>query len=42
MLVMLSATAGVEVQTEIVWNDFPAIPKIAYINKMDRENGRLL
>lgn len=39
MLVMLSATAGVEVQTEIVWNDFPAIPKIAYINKMDRENA---
>ncbi|HNX28643.1 MAG TPA: elongation factor G [Syntrophomonadaceae bacterium] len=39
MLVTLSATAGVEVQTEIVWNDFPAIPKIAFINKMDRENA---
>ncbi|MDD3894847.1 MAG: elongation factor G [Syntrophomonadaceae bacterium] len=39
MLVMLSATAGVEVQTEVVWNDFPEIPKIAFINKMDRENA---
>lgn len=39
ILIMLSATAGVEVQTEIVWNDFPSIPKIAYINKMDRENA---
>lgn len=39
MVVLLSATAGVEVQTEIVWNDFPDIPKIVYINKMDRENA---
>lgn len=39
MLVVLSATAGVEVQTEIVWRDFPDIPKIAFINKMDRENA---
>lgn len=39
MLVMLSATAGVEVQTEIVWNDYPSVPKIAFINKMDRENA---
>ncbi|MEN6349447.1 MAG: elongation factor G [Syntrophomonas sp.] len=39
MVVMLSATAGVEVQTEIVWEDYPAIPKLAYINKMDRENA---
>ncbi len=39
MLVVLSATAGVEVQTEIVWRDFPELPKIAFINKMDRENA---
>jgi len=39
MLVMLSATAGVEVQTEVVWEDYPSVPKIAFINKMDRENA---
>ncbi|MEN6326359.1 MAG: elongation factor G [Syntrophomonas sp.] len=39
MLVMLSATAGVEVQTEIAWEDYPNIPKLAFINKMDRENA---
>jgi elongation factor G len=39
MLVMLSATAGVEVQTEIVWNDYPSVSKIAFVNKMDRENA---
>jgi elongation factor G len=39
MLLMFSATAGVEVQTQIVWDDNPDIPKIAYINKMDRENA---
>ncbi|MDD3364372.1 MAG: elongation factor G [Syntrophomonas sp.] len=39
MLLMFSATAGVEVQTQIVWEDNPDIPKIAYINKMDRENA---
>jgi elongation factor G len=39
MLVVLSAAAGVEVQTEIVWDDYPAMPKIAFINKMDRENA---
>ncbi|MDD2619363.1 MAG: elongation factor G [Syntrophomonadaceae bacterium] len=39
MLVMLSATAGVEVQTEIVWEDYPSLPKLAFINKMDRENA---
>ncbi len=39
MLVMLSATAGVEVQTEIVWEDYPDVPKLAFINKMDRENA---
>ncbi len=39
MLVVLSATAGVEVQTEIVWDDYPTVPKLAFINKMDRENA---
>lgn len=39
MVVLLSATAGVEVQTEIVWDDFPELPKLAFINKMDRENA---
>lgn len=39
MLVVLSAAAGVEVQTEIVWDDYPDIPKIAFINKMERENA---
>jgi elongation factor G len=39
MLLMFSATAGVEVQTQIVWEDNPDIPKILYINKMDRENA---
>lgn len=39
MLVMFSATAGVEVQTEIIWENSPDIPKIAFINKMDRENA---
>ena len=39
MIVVMSATAGVEVQTEVVWEDFPDIPKLAFINKMDRENA---
>lgn len=36
---VLSATAGVEVQTEVIWDDFPDIPKMAFINRMDRENA---
>lgn len=39
MVVLLSANAGVEVQTEVVWEDFPHIPKLAFVNKMDRENA---
>ncbi|NLB87975.1 MAG: elongation factor G, partial [Syntrophomonadaceae bacterium] len=39
MVVVVSANAGVEVQTEIIWNDFPDIPKFVYINKMDREHA---
>jgi len=38
---VISAVAGVEVQTEIVWKmaDQYAYPRIVYINKMDRENA---
>ncbi len=39
MVILVSANAGVEVQTEITWNDYPDVPKIVYINKMDRENA---
>lgn len=39
MVVVVSANAGVEVQTEIIWNDFPDIPKFVYVNKMDREHA---
>ncbi len=39
MVMIISANAGVEVQTEIIWNDYPDTPKVVYINKMDRENA---
>jgi len=39
MVLTFSATAGVEVQTQIIWEENPDIPKIAFINKMDRENA---
>jgi elongation factor G len=39
ILMVLAANAGVEVQTEVIWEDFPEVPKIAFINKMDRENA---
>jgi elongation factor G len=39
MVMMFSANAGVEVQTEVAWEDFSKIPKLAFINKMDRENA---
>ncbi|MGI6435969.1 MAG: elongation factor G [Syntrophomonadaceae bacterium] len=39
MVMMFSASAGVEVQTEVAWEDFDKIPKLAFINKMDRENA---
>jgi len=39
MVVVLSATAGVEVQTEVIWDDFPNVPKLAYVNRMDKENA---
>ncbi|GFN23647.1 elongation factor G [Thermanaeromonas sp. C210] len=41
LVVVLSAVAGVEVQTEIVWEhaDAHGLPRLAYINKMDRENA---
>ncbi|MGI5921794.1 MAG: elongation factor G [Syntrophomonadaceae bacterium] len=39
MMVLFSATAGVEVQTEIIWEASGSIPKIAFVNKIDRENA---
>lgn len=39
MLVLMSASAGVEVQTEVVWEDYPDVPKIVFVNKMERENA---
>ena len=39
IVMVLSANAGVEVQTEVIWEDFSEVPKIAFINKMDRENA---
>lgn len=39
MLMMFSSTAGVEVQTQVAWEDYPQVPKIAFINKMERENA---
>jgi elongation factor G len=40
-VVVLDAVAGVEVGTEMVWNhaDEHDLPRIAFINKMDRENA---
>src|SRR5512138_2447962 len=43
-VVILSAISGVKVQTEEVWewaNDFE-IPRIAFVNKMDRERANFL
>ncbi|MHB1418089.1 MAG: elongation factor G [Bacillota bacterium] len=41
LLVVIRPVSGVEVQTEIVWEhaDRSGIPRIAFINKMDRENA---
>jgi elongation factor G len=39
IVMVLSANAGVEVQTEVIWEDFADVPKIVFINKMDRENA---
>ncbi len=40
-VVLVEASAGVEVGTEMVWRyaDEHSLPRIAYINKMDRENA---
>ncbi|MBI4743777.1 MAG: elongation factor G [Actinobacteria bacterium] len=40
-IVVLSAVSGVEVQSEIVWKyaEEQKIPKIIFVNKMDRENA---
>ncbi len=34
-----ASSADVEVQTQVVWEDYPDIPKLAFINKMDREHA---
>lgn len=39
LVFMVSANAGVEVQTQVAWEDFANKPKLAFINKMDRENA---
>lgn len=39
VLVVLCAVSGVEVQTEIGWKEAADLPKVAFINKMDRENA---
>lgn len=41
LLMLVDAVAGVEVSTEIVWElaDESNLPRIAFINKMDRENA---
>lgn len=40
-LFVLSATGGVEVQTDIIWNEYAGknLPKAIFINKMDKENA---
>lgn len=40
-LIVLCAVSGVEVQTEIGWRETgeAGLPKVAFINKMDRENA---
>ncbi|MGE5544832.1 MAG: elongation factor G [Bacillota bacterium] len=38
-LVVVSAVAGVEVQTEMFWEEAQNLPKIVFVNRMDRENA---
>jgi elongation factor G len=39
LLFVVSATAGVEVQTQVIWGDFPHLTKLVFVNRMDRENA---
>ncbi len=41
VLVVINAVAGVEVQTEVMWEEAEArhLPRLAYVNRMDRENA---
>ena len=39
LVFVISANAGVEVQTQVIAEDFPEAPKIAFVNRMDRENA---
>jgi len=38
-LVVVSAVAGVEVQTEMFWEEAQDLPKVVFVNRMDRENA---
>ncbi len=38
-LVVVSAVSGVEVQTEMFWEETKDLPKAVFINRMDRENA---
>ncbi len=38
-VVVVSAVAGVEVQTEMFWEEAQHLPKVAFINRMDKENA---
>ncbi len=40
-IVVLSAVSGVEVQTELIWKraDARGLPRLVFVNKMDRENA---
>ena len=35
---VVSAVAGVEVQTEVYWDESEGIPRIIFVNKMDEGN----
>lgn len=39
LVFVVSANAGVEVQTQIIAEDYPEGPKLAFINRMDREHA---
>jgi elongation factor G len=41
LLFVISAVDGVEVQTEVIWDyaDEAGLPRVVFINKMDRENA---
>jgi len=44
LLVVIDATSGVEVSTELIWDkaDEQNLPRVVFVNKMDRENADFL